>query len=187
MVLRFLTRIADRLSTGAGDRALEGTTRRESQGLARRLGRVRSAERARPVTRMSIPTMCFPNAGRRAANSRLAAWAIRLSPESVCVRKRRASRSRLPEVLPGQRLQHGRQEHVPARHRRSTLFSASAGAPVRAFHARLSCFAVCASFSVVDSLLEGKSRFMAEVDRLRETLRAATSGPKPVCLRSMRF
>jgi hypothetical protein len=56
---------------------------------------------------------------------------------------------------------------------------ASAGAPVRAFHARLSCFAVCASFSVMDSLLEGKSRFMAEVDRLRETLRA-TSGRKPV-------
>jgi hypothetical protein len=56
---------------------------------------------------------------------------------------------------------------------------ASAGAPVRAFHARLSCFAVCASCSVMDSLLEGKSRFMAEVDRLRETLRA-TSGLKPV-------
>jgi hypothetical protein len=56
---------------------------------------------------------------------------------------------------------------------------ASAGAPVRAFHARLSCFTVCASCSVTDSLLEGKSRFMAEVERLRETLHAA-SGPKPV-------
>jgi MutS domain V len=57
---------------------------------------------------------------------------------------------------------------------------ASAGAPVRAHHARLSSFTVCASVSIVDSLGEGKSKFMAEVERLRETLRAATSGRKPV-------
>lgn len=56
----------------------------------------------------------------------------------------------------------------------------SAGAPVRASHARQSSFAVCASVSIVDSLGEGKSKFMAEVDRLRETLRMATSGQKPV-------
>jgi hypothetical protein len=56
----------------------------------------------------------------------------------------------------------------------------SAGAPVRAHRARQSSFAVCASISIVDSLGEGTSKFMAEVERLRETLRAATSGPKPV-------
>jgi hypothetical protein len=56
----------------------------------------------------------------------------------------------------------------------------SAGAPVRAHSARQSSFAVCASISIVDSLGEGKSKFMAEVERLRETLRAAVSGPKPV-------
>ncbi len=56
----------------------------------------------------------------------------------------------------------------------------SAGAPVRARRARQSSFAVCASISIVDSLGEGKSKFMAEVERLRETLRLATSGPKPV-------
>ncbi len=55
----------------------------------------------------------------------------------------------------------------------------SAGAPVRAHRARQSSFAVCASISIVDSLGEGKSKFMAEVERLRETLRA-TSRPKPV-------
>ena len=33
--------------------------------------------------------------------------------------------------------------------------------------------------SIVDSLAEGKSKFLAEVERLRETVRAA-SGPKPV-------
>jgi DNA mismatch repair ATPase MutS len=56
---------------------------------------------------------------------------------------------------------------------------AAAGAPVRANHARLSAFAVCASLSIVDSLGEGKSKFMAEIQRLRETLVSA-SGPKPV-------
>jgi hypothetical protein len=55
----------------------------------------------------------------------------------------------------------------------------SAGAPVRARQARQSSFAVCASVSMVDSLAEGKSKFLAEVERLRDTLRAA-SGPKPV-------
>jgi hypothetical protein len=55
----------------------------------------------------------------------------------------------------------------------------SAGAPVRARTARQSSFAVCASVSMVDSLADGKSKFLAEVDRLRDMLRA-TSGPKPV-------
>ena len=56
----------------------------------------------------------------------------------------------------------------------------SAGAPVRASHARQSSFAVFASVSIADSIREGKSKFMAEVDRLRETLHMATSGRKPV-------
>jgi DNA mismatch repair ATPase MutS len=51
---------------------------------------------------------------------------------------------------------------------------------VRSLRARVSSFAVCASISIVDSLGEGKSKFMAEIDRLRETLTAARSGPKPV-------
>jgi hypothetical protein len=50
---------------------------------------------------------------------------------------------------------------------------ASAGAPVRAVALRMSRLAVFASLSVVDSLLNGKSRFMAEVDRLRQTIEAA--------------
>jgi MutS domain V len=53
---------------------------------------------------------------------------------------------------------------------------AFAGAPVRARSLRLSRLTVCASLSVVDSLLGGKSKFMAEVDRLRLTLEAATAG-----------
>jgi hypothetical protein len=53
---------------------------------------------------------------------------------------------------------------------------AFAGAPVRAAALRLSRLSVCASLSVVDSLLNGKSKFLAEMDRLRETLRAAMNG-----------
>lgn len=48
---------------------------------------------------------------------------------------------------------------------------AAAGAPVRARSLRLSLFATCASLSIQDSILEGKSKFMAELERLRETIR----------------
>ena len=54
---------------------------------------------------------------------------------------------------------------------------AFAGAPVRAQVLRLSQCSICASLSVVDSLLEGKSKFMAEVDRLRRTIETASDVP----------
>jgi hypothetical protein len=50
---------------------------------------------------------------------------------------------------------------------------AAAGAPVRASSARMSVLNVCASISIADSLVEGKSKFLAEVERLRETIRAS--------------
>jgi ABC-type multidrug transport system fused ATPase/permease subunit len=50
---------------------------------------------------------------------------------------------------------------------------AFAGAPVRASALRLSGLSVFASLSVVDSLLNGKSKFLAEVDRLRQTIESA--------------
>ena len=56
---------------------------------------------------------------------------------------------------------------------------ASAGAPVRAASATISVFAIGASISVTDSLLEGKSKFLAEVERLKETL-DLTRGKLPV-------
>ncbi len=52
---------------------------------------------------------------------------------------------------------------------------AFAGAPVRAGSLRLSPVRIWASISVVDSLMNGKSKFLAEVDRLRRTLEAAES------------
>jgi len=51
---------------------------------------------------------------------------------------------------------------------------ALAGAPVRARALRLSSgLSVFASLATVDSLLNGKSKFQAEVDRLRQTIEAA--------------
>jgi hypothetical protein len=53
---------------------------------------------------------------------------------------------------------------------------AYAGAPVRANALRLSRMSVCASLAVVDSLLNGKSKFLAEMDRLRLSLDTALQG-----------
>lgn len=56
---------------------------------------------------------------------------------------------------------------------------AQMGAPVRAERLRLSPTHVCASIRVEDSLLEGASRFYAEVQRLKAILEMARSG-RPV-------
>jgi hypothetical protein len=53
---------------------------------------------------------------------------------------------------------------------------ASAGAPVRASSLRTAVFRVCASIAINDSLLDGKSKFLAEVERLRESIRATEDG-----------
>ncbi len=50
---------------------------------------------------------------------------------------------------------------------------AFAGAPVRARALRLSGLSIFASLSIVDSLLHGKSKFLAEVDRLRQAIESA--------------
>lgn len=53
---------------------------------------------------------------------------------------------------------------------------AMAGAPVRAAALRMSRSVVCASISVVDSLVNGKSKFLAEIERLRTAITLAASG-----------
>lgn len=47
---------------------------------------------------------------------------------------------------------------------------AMAGAPVTAKKLVMSPFKVCTSISIVDSLLEGKSKFRAEIERLRDAI-----------------
>ncbi len=53
------------------------------------------------------------------------------------------------------------------------------GAPVCAESMSLSIFSICASLSIQDSLLNGKSRFLAEMDRLKQAVTLAT-GQNPV-------
>ena len=50
---------------------------------------------------------------------------------------------------------------------------AFAGAPVRAAQLRISPLAVCASVAVVDSQMNGKSKFLVEVDRVRLAIELA--------------
>ncbi len=59
------------------------------------------------------------------------------------------------------------------------LVLAQAGAPVRAASLASAPFLVGASLVLRDSLLEGRSRFYAEIVRLRDIV-AATGGPRPV-------
>jgi hypothetical protein len=54
-----------------------------------------------------------------------------------------------------------------------------AGAPVRARRLRISPLSLGASIRLQDSLQDGRSRFYAEITRLREIV-ALTSGPRPV-------
>jgi hypothetical protein len=54
---------------------------------------------------------------------------------------------------------------------------AAAGAPVRAHSLHTSLFSLAASLSIHDALSEGKSRFLAEVERLRDSLQLARSSP----------
>ena len=54
---------------------------------------------------------------------------------------------------------------------------AFAGAPVRARSLRLALMRICASISIVDSLREGRSKFLSEVQRLREMLQLSAAGP----------
>ena len=61
----------------------------------------------------------------------------------------------------------------------SNAVLAMAGAPVTAKKLRVSPFKVCASISTADSLLEGKSKFLAEVERLRDAI-ASTNESRPV-------
>jgi hypothetical protein len=54
---------------------------------------------------------------------------------------------------------------------------AYAGAPVRAASLRLTPFTIGASIALTDSLAEGKSKFLAEVERLAAIVRASESAP----------
>jgi len=54
---------------------------------------------------------------------------------------------------------------------------AAIGAPVRAKRLQTSLFSLGASLNIQDALLDGKSRFLAEVERLRAILQLASAAP----------
>jgi DNA mismatch repair ATPase MutS len=54
---------------------------------------------------------------------------------------------------------------------------AYSGVPVRASSLRLSSLAIGASLSLTDSLAEGKSKFLAEVQRLRDIIELSKRSP----------
>lgn len=100
-----------------------------------------------------------------------------LLPERVCVRNDvRLNEARRFYIVSGSNMA-GKSTLLRAIGTNAVL--ASVGAPVRAFHARMGDFAVGASIAITDSLSAGKSKFMAEVERLREVLHL-TNGLKPV-------
>lgn len=57
------------------------------------------------------------------------------------------------------------------------LVLARAGAPVCCDALEMNCFSLATSMRVQDSLQDGKSRFMAEVARVREIIDQTASGP----------
>jgi hypothetical protein len=100
-----------------------------------------------------------------------------LLPESVCVRNdvNLNSKTRF-NVVSGSNMA-GKSTLIRTVGLNAVL--AYAGAPVCATNLRLSLFSICASVAVVDSLLHGKFKFLAEMDRLRLALDAA-AGPRSV-------
>ncbi|HVX67439.1 MAG TPA: hypothetical protein VHA11_12590 [Bryobacteraceae bacterium] len=120
------------------------------------------------------PDNAFPEFSRGEAAFEAGALGHPLLPEETCVRNDvRLNRRSCFYVLSGSNMS-GKSTLLRAIGLNAVL--AFAGAPVRAAALRLSRLSVYASLSVVDSLLNGTSRFMAEMERLRVTLRAALHG-----------
>jgi hypothetical protein len=61
----------------------------------------------------------------------------------------------------------------------TNIVLACAGAPIRAAYARFSLVSLCASISISDSLLDGKSKFLAEAERFQRIFEKAR-GERPV-------
>jgi hypothetical protein len=151
--------------------------------------------RSSPTSRRKSPKMCCTcpiTCARKPWNERSAR---QLDKSSNCatlcprgsadwraraVRMARRTQVRRPRAARSGRKRNDRHRKCCATH--SALVSAAnrAVSPARRRHARGPARSALrlrgASLSVVDSLLNGKSKFMAEVDRLRQTIQAAGEG-----------
>ena len=117
------------------------------------------------------PDSTFPEFSGEAAQFEAVALGHPLLPDEACVRNDvRLNYSTRFYIISGSNMS-GKSSLLRAIGLNAVL--AFAGAPVRAQVLQLSELSVCASLSVVDSLLNGKSKFLAEVDRVRQTIQLA--------------
>ncbi len=99
-----------------------------------------------------------------------------LLPETTCVRNDVSFGGQTPALIASGSNMSGKTTLLRAVGTNAVL--ALAGAPVRARQLRMSRFEIGASIRTQDSLLEGRSRFQAEIDRIRDLMeRAATHPP----------
>jgi MutS domain V len=120
------------------------------------------------------PDSAFPEFSNQDARFEAVALGHPLLPDETCVRNdvRLNSTTRF-YIVSGSNMS-GKSSLLRAMGLNAVL--AFAGAPVRAQALRLSQLSVCASLAVVDSLLNGKSKFLAEIDRVRQTIELAGTG-----------
>jgi hypothetical protein len=120
------------------------------------------------------PDSAFPEFSNVDVRFEAAALGHPLMPDETCIRNdvRLNSASRF-YIVSGSNMS-GKSSLLRAIGLNAVL--AFAGAPVRAKALQLSQLSVCASMAVVDSPLNGRSKFLAEVDRVRQTMQLAGSG-----------
>jgi hypothetical protein len=120
------------------------------------------------------PDSAFPEFANVTARLEAMALGHPLMPEETCVRNDvRLNATTRFYIVSGSNMS-GKSSLLRAMGLNAVL--AFAGAPVRAQAMQLSQLSVCASMAVVDSLLNGRSKFLAEVDRVRQTIQLAGSG-----------
>src|SRR3977135_3034478 len=119
------------------------------------------------------PDSAFPEFSLEQARFEATALGHPLLPEETCVRNNVQLNSGTRFYVVSGSNMSGKSSLLRAIGLNAVL--AFAGAPVRARALQLSQLSVCASLSVVDSLLYGKSKFLAEVDRVRQTIQLAGS------------
>jgi MutS domain V len=117
------------------------------------------------------PDSAFPEFSVEAAQFEATALGHPLLPDETCVRNDVSLNCKTRFYIVSGSNMSGKSSLLRAIGLNAVL--AFAGAPVRARTLRLSQLSVCASLAVEDSLLNGRSKFLAEVDRVRQTIQLA--------------
>ncbi len=140
-------------------------------GSGWKLGRNSKPCMRSPPTALSIRTIRFPSRLTAQPAFKHVASAIRCCPQASCIANDVELNREAPFYIVSGSNMSGKSTLLRAIGINAVL--AFAGAPVRASALRLSGLSIFASVSVVDSLLHGKSKFLAEVERLRQAIQCA--------------